>query len=252
MGRRPTALALSADQNRVYVANTFDDSISVVDIEAAQVVSSISLGPMADLALVDRGELLFHDAHLSSDKWFSCHSCHVDGHSNGFLNDNFGDGTTGAPKRVLSLLGVSQTKPWAWNGQVHSLADQVQKSVSTTMRGPKIEEEQVQALTAYIETLQPPPSLREARGEVDADSFARGEHLFVQRGCAECHSAERYTSESTFDVDVHDENGHREFNPPSLLAVSQRHRLFHDKPCSKPARGFRRTRTRTGRATIGN
>ena len=51
----------------------------------------------------------------------SCHSCHPDGHTNGLLNDNLGDGNFGAPKRVLSLLGVGQTGPWAWNGGVADL-----------------------------------------------------------------------------------------------------------------------------------
>lgn len=228
VGRRPTALALDPDQNRVYVANTLDDSISVVDVETATALSKISLGPAPALSLVDRGELLFYDAHLSSDQWFSCNSCHVDGHSNGFLNDNFGDDTTGAPKRVLSLLGVSQTQPWSWTGNVHDLAQQVRKSVSTTMRGPELEDDQVQALTAFIETLSPPPSIRKARSEVDSPGLVRGQSLFNELGCSHCHMPRGYTSRGTYDVNIPDENGQREFNPPSLLGISQRQNLFHD------------------------
>ena len=57
-------------------------------------------------------------AKLAHDGWFSCHSCHTDGHTNSRLNDSLGDGSFGAPKRVLSLLGVNDTAPWAWNGGI--------------------------------------------------------------------------------------------------------------------------------------
>ena len=88
------------------------------------------------MSQVDRGELLFYDARLSHDRWMSCDSCHTDGHTNGLLNDNQGDGSFDAPKRVLSLLGVGDTAPWAWNGSVDDLEAQVRKSVQTTMHGP--------------------------------------------------------------------------------------------------------------------
>jgi cytochrome c peroxidase len=37
-----------------------------------------------------------------------------------------------------------------------------------------------------------------------------------------------YTSDTTYDVQIHDEAGHKLFNPPSLRGVSQRDRYFHD------------------------
>ena len=75
----------------------------------------------------DRGELLFFDAHLSRDGWLSCHSCHTDGHSNGLLADTLGDGTYGTPKRTLTLRGTVLTDPWAWNGSMQYLQDQIEK-----------------------------------------------------------------------------------------------------------------------------
>ena len=105
------------------------------------------------------GELLFHSARLSHDGWMSCHSCHTDGHTNGLLNDNLGDNSFDAPKRVLSLLGVADTAPWGWNGGMHDLAEQVRKSVRTTMRGPELSDEQTAALVAYLRTLAPAPPL---------------------------------------------------------------------------------------------
>jgi YVTN family beta-propeller protein len=125
VGRRPTAVVVSPDGRRAYVANTLADSVSVVDLVAEKVEAEVRLGPPPRLGAAERGELLFHDARLSHDGWLSCHSCHTDGHTNGLLVDNQTDGSLGTPKRVLSLLGVGDTGPWAWNGKMADLESQV-------------------------------------------------------------------------------------------------------------------------------
>jgi len=228
VGRRPTALALSSDERRLYVANTLSDTISVIDVTNRKPVTQISLGPKPKLSLAEQGELLFHDASLSSDSWYSCHSCHTDGHSNGGLNDNFGDDSYGAPKRVLSLLGVAETGPWTWSGKADRLQDQIRKSIQVTMQGPEPGDLQVQALEAYLKTLKPPPSLVTARGNADRQPLKKGRRLFSTLGCVDCHQPSTYTSADSYDVGLRDELGHTAFNPPSLRGVSQRARLFHD------------------------
>ncbi len=222
VGRRPEAMAVSGD--RLYVANRFDDSISVVDLPVGKTVQTIPLGPVAELSAVDRGELLFFDARLSHDGWMSCHSCHTDGHSSGLLVDTLGDGDYGAPKRVPSLLGTRNTGPWAWNGSVPTLAEQVRKSVTTTMHGDTISKDQTDDLVAYLESLQPPPS-----ANVSSETLtARGQAEFTRHGCVQCHAGPNFTSPETFDVGLSDEENRRRFNPPSLRGVGQRDRLFHD------------------------
>lgn len=228
VGRRPAALALDSNEKRFYVANMFSDTISVVDVAGQEPVAQIKLGPTPKLSLAEQGELLFHDASLSSDGWYSCHSCHTEGHSNGGLNDNFGDDSYGAPKRVLSLLGVADTGPWTWSGKAGNLSRQIRKSIQITMQGSKPSDEQVQALEAYLQTLRPPPSLSAARGRVDRQQFAKGRRLFNSLGCIDCHQPEIYTSGDSYDVGLRDELGHTTFNPPSLRGVSHRRRLFHD------------------------
>src|SRR5436190_15568847 len=122
--------------------------------------------------------MLFFDARLSFEAWYSCHSCHTDGHTSGRLNDNFSDGSFGTPKRVLSLLGVKDTGPWAWNGKMGDLETQVRTSLKSTMQGPEPSAAQVRDLTAYLRTLAPPPSLRRARGTIDEEAFKRGRRVF--------------------------------------------------------------------------
>jgi YVTN family beta-propeller protein len=227
VGRQPTALAPSPDGSVVYVADTLDDTISIVDIKTGQRLGSLSLGPRPALTAAGRGERLFYSAKLSHDGWMSCHSCHSDGHTNNLLSDTLGDGSYGAPKRVPSLLGVGKTGPWTWTGSMARLQDQVRKSIVTTMHGPKPTDEQVADLTAYLDSLAPPPAPSGA-GHGDVGAVARGRKVFETRKCATCHLPPEYTSPSNYDVGLVDEVGNRQFNPPSLRGVLQREALLHD------------------------
>ncbi len=226
VGQGPSAVLSSPDGALVYVADAMDDSISVVNVATASKVRTISLGPRPELGAIDRGERLFADARLSHDGWMSCQSCHTDGRSNGLSVDTLSDGGFGAPKRVISLLGVGATGPWTWLGTTDRLEDQVRKSIETTMRGRPPSDGQVADLTAYLRSLPPPRSIPVEAA--DGEAVERGRVLFQSRKCAECHAPPEYTSEGTFDVGLVDEVGHRKFNPPSLRGVGDRAPYLHD------------------------
>ncbi|HRX80540.1 MAG: hypothetical protein H6821_15875 [Planctomycetaceae bacterium] len=229
VGRRPTSVVADHEARFLYVANTFDDDISIIDIEEREVITYVSLGEQPELSLVQRGERLFFDANLSHDSWMSCHSCHTDGHTNGLLNDNFSDASFGAPKRVLSLLGRANTEPFAWAGTAETLNAQIHKSLTHTMQADEPPtEEQLTALAAYVETLQPPPSIDLLRGVQDSDAIARGGELFGNLQCTNCHKPPVFTTPDTYDVGIDDKLGKNKFNPPSLLGVGQRGPYFHD------------------------
>ena len=232
VGLGPSAMALDEGRTRAWVAGRFSDSVSLVRLAPLEVLAEVRLGPPAKPTAVDRGEQLFNDSRLSSDGWISCRSCHTRGHTNEGLSDTLGDGGFGAPKKVLSLLGSGQPGPWAWNGQVKSLTDQVSKSVKLTMRGDAIRSRQASDIAAYLVSLPVAPALSRARGASDRSAVTRGGAVFRRVGCAECHTPPLYTSPRTFDVGFQDELGRRQFNPPSLRGVSQRDRLFHDNRAS--------------------
>jgi YVTN family beta-propeller protein len=228
VGRRPTALAPSPDGGVVYVADSMDDTVSVVEITSGMRLATISLGPRPELTAAERGERLFTSAKLSHDGWMSCHSCHTDGHTNNLSSDTLGDGSFGAPKRVPSLLGVGATGPWTWTGSIAHLEDQVAKSITTTMRGPKPTDAQVAELTAYLKWLAPPSrAMTDAPGD-GAAAVVRGRAVFQARKCGACHVAPEYTSPERYDVGLADELGNRQFNPPSLRGVARRDALLHD------------------------
>ena len=90
------------------------------------------------------------------------------------LNDNLSDGRFGDPKRVLSLLGISDTGPWAWNGQVKTLEEQVTNSIKQTMQGTLPETSDVAALVAYLKTIPSPPESTISLDKVEATRMQQG------------------------------------------------------------------------------
>lgn len=238
VARRPVELILDEQSDRLYALCMFDDSIVILDAKTLERRSSIRLDSRLNESTVARsheqmGEELFFDARLSLDGWYSCHSCHSDGHSTGLLNDNLGDETFNTPKRILTLLGTADTEPWAWSGAQVDLRNQVRKSIESTMAGPgrsspEITDREIESIVAYISSFEPPPGISIARGSADRPAVSRGHAVFKKHGCSDCHAAPRYTYTLAFDVGLRDEGGIHFFNPPSLLGVSQRGPYFHD------------------------
>ena len=231
--------------------NTFDDSLSLLDARQGTVTGLIALGPRPDLSPQDRGEVLFYNARLSRDGWLSCHSCHSDGHTNGLLADTLGDNTYGTPKRTLTLLNTALTDPWAWNGEMKYLHDQVRQSVEETMHAPAVSPAQIDDLVSFLHTLPPPPPAEPATAdEADQRSIERGRRMFAERGCIDCHIPPlTYSSHGTYDVGFADERGYRKFNPPSLRGVSQGYRFLHDNRAATLAEVFTKFHHKVGTGT---
>ncbi len=237
VGVGPMALGLGRSKNGscVFVVSKLLDTLSRVDLETRRVatvdlvdrIGRVGGGGGEPLTLAKRGERLFYDGSLSHDGWMSCHSCHTDGHTAGLLSDTLGDGTFGTPKRILSLLGVSDTAPYGWNGSLPTLEDQVEKSLATTMHLEGGPEGVAQALASFLKNLPPPPPLSSRRKENEAE-WERGHDLFQSSGCMKCHRGPEWTSPLTYDVNLRDEKGLSTFNPPSLRGVGHRNRLLHD------------------------
>ncbi len=233
VGRRPVAVVLDASHRFAYFADIYGDAIRVVEISKPTLAASISLGPTPKPGLLQIGETLFHDSRLSLDGWYSCNSCHTDGHTSGMRNDNFDDQTFGTPKRIPSLLGTAETGPWTWNGLQGSLTLQVRQSLATTLLNSERKHghatrDDEEALVSYLFTLPLPPPLSAARREQFRPEITEGKLLFGKLGCNECHRGPLLTSPDEYDVGLHDEAGFKEFNPPSLHGVSQRDHFFHD------------------------
>lgn len=229
-GSRPVDVIYDESSDRAFAVNMLADSISIVDLNGAEPVDTISLGPSPQAGSVERGEAAFFNAALSHESWLSCHSCHTDGHTNNGLADTLGDGDFGDAKRVPTLRGVWATAPWAWNGSQHQLSGQIRKSLATTMHASKISDELVTDLTAYVTKLNRPPSVAVARGHGPHPTVEyKAREVFEAAGCSACHNGfTSYTTDGVYDVGLRDAHGNSQFNPPSLSGISQRDRLLHD------------------------
>lgn len=224
LGGRPVAVAFSPDGRSVVAANPLANALQVVDFEKGVVAKTIPLGGPPEPSLARRGEAIFYDGRRSFNQWYSCHTCHVDGHTNGSTFDTLNDGRYGNPKKTLSLRGVSRTGPWTWHGWQTDFRKAIAHSMKTTMQGPEPAEADVEALAAFLSTLEfaPPAGPRD-------EAAARGEALFKARGCTACHEPPDYTSGEVFLVGLESrDDAYKGFNPPSLRGVATRGPWLHD------------------------
>ena len=122
----------------------------------------------------------------SLDQWYSCHSCHYNGGVNSKTMDTLNDGSDLTMKTVLPLHHLRHTSPWTWHGWQTDLHDAMHKSFTSTMQGQPINQEEMRALLAFLETLQRPPNpFRNPDGSLTA-AAQRGKIIFTskQAGCA--------------------------------------------------------------------
>ncbi len=202
----------------------------MVDAADGKLVKTIALGGPARPSSARRGEALFYDATRSQDQWFSCSTCHVDGHTCGQNFDTLNDGNYGNPKLTPSLRGVSRTGPWTWHGWQDDLGAAVVKSYTTTMFGPKPTDDEVKDVVAFLETLDHPPNPRRGPDGKLNEAAERGRRVFENKArCTRCHDGPDYTSERNYDVKLEpDGSPYKEWNPPTLRGVADRGPYLHD------------------------
>jgi YVTN family beta-propeller protein len=230
LGGRPLAARFTPDGKRVVVANYLANALQVVDVASGKVARTVPLGgPAEPSSLARRGEAVFYDAGRSFNQWYSCGTCHVEGHTNGGNFDTFNDGRYGNPKKTLSLRGVSQTIPWTWHGWQSNLGDSVHESLVKSMQGPEPSGDDRDALLAFFATLGfAPPAGRLPDGSLPA-AAARGAKVFADKGCDACHAPPTFTSPGVYTVGLESpDDAFKGFNPPSLRGVARRAPYLHD------------------------
>jgi YVTN family beta-propeller protein len=230
LGGRPMGLAYLPNGDAV-TANYLLDAVQVIDLKSSQVRRSVALGGPAKPSLARQGEALFYDARRSHNQWFSCHSCHVDGHTCHMNFDTLNDESYGNAKLTPSLRGVTRTGPWTWHGWQKDLGAAVRKSYTETMFGPEEPtDREVQAVVAFLGTLDhlPNPNLG-PDGKMN-EVAKRGQAVFEGKAkCARCHQPPEYTSELNHDVKLEaDGSPFKRWSPPTLRGVWDRGPFLHD------------------------
>ncbi len=221
---------LSVAGNKVYVAVYFSDKLAVVDLDAPPVhqVKLIPLGPEPQMSIVRRGEMHFHDAWLCFQHWQSCASCHPDARTDALNWDLLNDGL-GNPKNTRSMLFAHLTQPLMAAGvrpDVRAAVEAGFVHIQFAVRPP----EEIDAVVAYIQSLQPVPSPHLVNGQLSPKAVRGRELFFSERvGCFKCHPEPLYTDSRLHNVGSRGQYDDRdEFTSPTLVECWRTAPYMHD------------------------
>lgn len=249
VGEHPTGIALAADGGALYVNNTLSGTVSVIDPGSARVVREAAVTRIPLPPDLLRGKILFNSSNrpeMTREHWISCASCHFEGEMDG-RTWNFPDG----PRNTPSLLGIRDTTPLHWSGDLNELQDvevtirRIQAGSGLASGGDNCQpacdlgppnagrSEDLDALAVFMASLghRRSPNLT-AAGKL-TEAAERGRRLFEAEttGCASCHPAPLYTDRRKHDVGTGSSPLERKgssFDTPSLRGIYGTAPYLHD------------------------
>lgn len=209
----PRGIVITADNKFAVVANSLDDSLTLIDLASQEPVKRIDLGGPRTITKTRYGERLFHNANIAFHRQFSCHSCHPDGHVDSLTYDIASEGIGTNPVDNRTLRGILDTAPFKWAGTNPSLARQcgARLAVFFTKIQPFTPEE-LAAVDNYVCTIPRPPNRYRPLGAELTPAQRRGKAIFertktndgraipVTNRCVTCHFPPLYTDRSVHDV----------------------------------------------------
>lgn len=244
VGHNPRGIALSPDDQWLYVNNTLDGTISVIDAQRITLTTVIPVTTIPLPPVLLNGKRLFHSSQhpeLSRDGWISCNTCHWEGEQ---------DGRTwifsfAGPRNTTSLLGMINTYPLRWSAEWDESADSefaiieeqfgtglIQGAIHPTLENPNSGRSlELDSLALFIDSLAYLQNYHATH--YDPELITLGEEIFNNPivGCASCHSGPYYTDYQIHDVGT--ANGPMEvmgpmIDTPTLLGLSRSAPYLHD------------------------
>lgn len=223
-GKGPRGLALSPDGQRLFVANYFSGTVTMLDAGEGKLLGSIPVGPQPGADAARRGEIYFHDAMRCFQHWHSCATCHPDGRVDAlpwdFMRDGIGNG-----KDVISLVHMDRTSPH----NRRATRPDPKECMRTGVTGSHLivpEPGDVDDLVAYAASLEPEPN----PAPPPAEAVARGKALFEGKaGCAGCHPPPLFTDQKMHNVGILtplEPDG--KYDTPSLVELYRTAPYYHD------------------------
>jgi YVTN family beta-propeller protein len=189
VGGGPSGLALNESDNRLYAMNRFDNTISTVDtvantqVAVTGVAGAGAFDPSPNIVKVGR-KFLYDGASSSGHGDAACATCHIFGNFDNIAWDlgapegNFtpysstpwvqfgpllGPSTSGfdpmkGPMTTQTLRGLKNTSPFHWRGDRQNFQHFNGAFINLMGRDAQISTADMDAFTAFIETVQFPPN----------------------------------------------------------------------------------------------
>ncbi len=182
----------------------------LVDPESLGVVGRI---PLDSTSVADSGHEIFHRPGLAG---MACVSCHPEGRDDG-QRWSFDDS---APRRTQALnVGLEGGEPFHWRGEMPDMQAVFDEVHLAQLGGDLASEGHADALQRWIFAL---PTLQPIDADADG-AIARGEAVFDELGCRQCHAGARLSNEQ--NVVLAD---YGELQVPTLRGVAFRPPFMHD------------------------
>ncbi len=223
-GIGPRGVALHEGRGELLVTNYFSDSVSVLDAASGEVKALIPLGAPVEMTLWREGEMLFNDARICQQRFYSCASCHQeDGTMDGLNWDLINDGQ-GNAKNAKSLHDAYDAPPSMWSG----VRGDMNAGVAAGQRflGFIPTPDNHKALMAYLGA---PPRAPNPYRNQPAATLARGENVYRRARCHVCHPGPIFADLRKHDLGLGRENDFRSrFDTPSLRECYRTGPYLHD------------------------
>ena len=244
VGDGPRGIVLTPDERTAYVANSLSGDVSVIDLTTFEEVTRIPTTTSPLPPQLQRGKQLFISSRstaVSRDRWMSCESCHFDGEHDG-RTWLFPDG----PRNTTTLRGLAHTHPLHWSADRDEVQD-FEFTIRELQAGTGLladphpalgpsnagRSADLDALTAFVESLQPRPSPLRHRDGTLTPAAERGQTVFHRPdvGCADCHVPPLFTDLLRHDIGTGGGPGELlgpAFDTPSLRGLWHTAPYLHD------------------------
>jgi hypothetical protein len=210
------AVAVAFDDNNQLLIQTREPA--TIQVPTSQTGQLILLSPDSRM---DTGHAIFH---ANSGAGIACASCHPEGGDDGRVWTFTGKDGKPEVRRTQNLRGgILPTAPFHWDGSLQNMDSLMTEVFVGRMSGPQLAEDQVGALSHWLNGDPLLPALPVA----DQMAADRGRVLFSSAGCSTCHTGSLLTDNKTQDVGTG-----LPVQTPSLRGVGWRAPYMHDG-CAK-------------------
>jgi YVTN family beta-propeller protein len=245
VGSFPNGIVISKSGEKIYIHNSLDGTISIVDTESLIVSLVIESTVISESSAVLNGQKLFHssdDTRMAKDQWIACATCHFGGGADN-VNWFFPDGLRNTP----SLIGATDTGPFHWSGNLDEIQD-VEDTIRKLQGGtglvfgssnclPSCDTAEKNAgrssdlddITAYLSSLKFSTAYQKSNYKNEIESISRGRELFFDKnvGCSDCHKPPFYMDNKNHMMPQGNLTSNS-LNTPSLTRLSISSPYLHD------------------------